>query len=59
MWRIGYCGFTIMGVIDFPFDRIWKLKNVVNFDELFTVCWNMPLIGLQKNFWLVAIAASC
>ncbi|MBA0819561.1 hypothetical protein Gohar_021862 [Gossypium harknessii] len=28
MWRIGYCGFTIMGVIDFPLDRIWKLKTV-------------------------------
>ncbi|MBA0696833.1 hypothetical protein Goari_003357 [Gossypium aridum] len=31
-----------MGAIDFPFNRVWKLKNVANFVEFFTLCWNMP-----------------
>ncbi|MBA0569100.1 hypothetical protein Golob_006556, partial [Gossypium lobatum] len=40
-------------------DRVIENKNVVNFEEFFTLYWNMPLIGLQKCLWLMAIAASC
>ncbi|KAG8480375.1 hypothetical protein CXB51_024544 [Gossypium anomalum] len=101
---LNYLGIPL-GAMDFPLDRIWKLKvplrvrnfmwmlainhvptkdclirqgiqldplssgcpwcdrvtenNVANFEEFFTLCWNMPFIGLQKSLWLVAIAATC
>ncbi|MBA0665076.1 hypothetical protein Goklo_004991, partial [Gossypium klotzschianum] len=42
---------------DFLISFDWN--NVANFVEFFTLCWNMPLIGLQKSLWLVVIAASC
>ncbi|MBA0729823.1 hypothetical protein Golax_022773 [Gossypium laxum] len=34
-------------------------ESVEGFDEFYTLCYNMKLVGIRKSLWLISISTAC